>query len=114
MQQDKPVACAECGMPCDLNEYHPYAACLMFKACKNSYTVRENLQAIRAPDDRVRALVEASDKLVEEYVGAITREYEMLRAIQNGLTKGDTRMREIHMQPARKALAALAGVREWM
>lgn len=40
--------CGECGMPCTRAEYHPYAACLMFKACQNSDTVRANMQAVRA------------------------------------------------------------------
>lgn len=39
-------ACAECGMIVKLGEYHPYAACLMFKSCKDEQTVRANLQAI--------------------------------------------------------------------
>lgn len=44
MQAPTPMTpCAECGMPCTANEYHPYAACLMFKQCRNSGTVRENL-----------------------------------------------------------------------
>jgi len=38
--------CGDCGMPCAPGEYHPYAACLMFKACHNSDTVRGNLQAV--------------------------------------------------------------------
>jgi len=38
------LPCGECGMPCRPGEYHPYAACLMFKACRNSDTVRGNLQ----------------------------------------------------------------------
>lgn len=41
------VPCDFCGMPCTLNEYHPNAACLMFKACHNSDTVRANLEAVR-------------------------------------------------------------------
>ena len=40
--------CGDCGMPCAQGEYHPYAACLMFKACHNSETVRANLNAVRA------------------------------------------------------------------
>ena len=39
--------CGECSMLCDPKEYHPYAACLMFKACHNSETVRANLEAVR-------------------------------------------------------------------
>jgi hypothetical protein len=49
-------------MMCEAVEYHPYAACLMFKQCLNSETVRANLQAVR--DDsyhqgRVAALRDA-------------------------------------------------------
>jgi hypothetical protein len=36
-------SCACCGMLCKPLEFHPYAACLMFKACKNGDTVRANL-----------------------------------------------------------------------
>ncbi len=39
-------ACAECGMIVQLGEYHPFAACLMYKGCKDSTTVRENIKAI--------------------------------------------------------------------
>lgn len=39
-------ACAECGMIVTLGEYHPYAACLMYKGCKDEKTVRENLKSI--------------------------------------------------------------------
>ncbi len=39
--------CAECGMPIEsATEYHPYAACLMFKECYNSEIVRSNLNAV--------------------------------------------------------------------
>ena len=38
--------CKECGMAVRADEYHPYAACLMFKACGNSRTVMANLHAI--------------------------------------------------------------------
>lgn len=41
--------CAECGMPVDrATTYHPYAACLMFKACKSSDVVQANLDAVVA------------------------------------------------------------------
>lgn len=56
--------CAECGMWCEPDEYHPYAACLMFKACGNSKTVRDNLEAVM---DHARAAREG---------GAIVRESE--------------------------------------
>lgn len=39
--------CAECGMPVDkATTYHPYAACLMFKACQSSDVVQANLDAV--------------------------------------------------------------------
>lgn len=56
--------CAECGMGCNAGEYHPYAACLMFMECRNSETVRANLQAVREhsyQQGRVAGLREAGD-----------------------------------------------------
>lgn len=39
--------CAECGMPIENpGEYHPYAACLMYRGCNDSKTVRDNLRAV--------------------------------------------------------------------
>ena len=40
------TVCGDCGMVCEPGEYHPYAACLMFKACWNGRVVRANLQAV--------------------------------------------------------------------
>lgn len=40
------MGCKECGMPVEQGEYHPYAACLMFKACGNSEIVQANLDAV--------------------------------------------------------------------
>ena len=64
--------CAECGMGCNAGEYHPYAACLMFKQCRNSETVRANLQDVR--DDsyqqgRVAGIGECKD-LVDSFAEA--------------------------------------------
>jgi len=39
--------CAECGMPVDYGEYHPHAACLMFKACGDAEEVRAQLASIK-------------------------------------------------------------------
>lgn len=39
-------ACMGCGMQIDRHEYHPHAACLMFKSCKNDDEVRKNLEAV--------------------------------------------------------------------
>ena len=44
MSDDK--KCNECGMPVKDSAFHPYAACLMFKACNNSDTVTKNLEAV--------------------------------------------------------------------
>jgi hypothetical protein len=48
--------CQTCGMICYPGEYHPYAACLMFKACHNGDEVRANLNAVQA--DTLRTLSE--------------------------------------------------------
>lgn len=45
MPDPHPTPCPECGMPTN-GEYHPYAACLMFRACKDSKTVKANLDAV--------------------------------------------------------------------
>lgn len=44
----EPMACAGCGMVLDHpREFHPYAACLMFKgAGNNGGVVRDNLNAV--------------------------------------------------------------------
>ena len=38
--------CTQCGMVCEPNEYHPYAACMMYRDCHDSETVRANLNAV--------------------------------------------------------------------
>ncbi len=39
--------CAECGMVLfEPTEYHPYAACLMFKASRDSLATRANLHQV--------------------------------------------------------------------
>ena len=57
--------CTECGMPCSVGEYHPYAACLMFKACHNSETVRANLDFVRntRPDSKPSPITEVLEKI---------------------------------------------------
>lgn len=49
------TTCKECGMRLhDSFEYHPYAACLMFRACGDRATVLANLNAVlkhAAPDE---------------------------------------------------------------
>jgi hypothetical protein len=43
------LLCQECSMPVAADEYHPYAACLMYLGCNNSSVVRANLAALRPP-----------------------------------------------------------------
>lgn len=40
--------CAECGMRVRVDEYHPYAACLMFRGCHDTEAVRSNLLSVQA------------------------------------------------------------------
>lgn len=40
--------CGDCGMPVAAKEYHPYAACLMYKASGDPDTVRANLGSVVA------------------------------------------------------------------
>lgn len=48
MTAETMIACGQCGMPCRPAEYHPYAACLMYMACHDGNTVRDNLDAVKA------------------------------------------------------------------
>jgi hypothetical protein len=100
------VACGDCGMPCEPNEYHPFAACLMFTACHSSTTVRENLNAVRGvPLAAVEALVSKWTELAElaeresermAYLPSISRElardasqWRMTIGGLQALTRGD-------------------------
>ena len=41
------TTCSACGMPVGLHRnYHPYAACLMFRGCHAGNTVDANLRAV--------------------------------------------------------------------
>lgn len=53
--------CAECGMPVKLGEYHPYAACLMFKGCQDAETVRANLDAVTTEWQKIGARAEKNN-----------------------------------------------------
>lgn len=37
------IQCGDCGMIVTVTEYHPFAACLMYKTCHDSGIVRVNL-----------------------------------------------------------------------
>lgn len=60
------AVCMECGMPCTPNEYHPFLACLAFKQCHNSETVRANMDGVRQ-QTRQEVLREASRVCSEWY-----------------------------------------------
>lgn len=47
MKSNLSTMCADCGMAVSPGEYHPFAACLMFKACHDGDQVRANLDAVR-------------------------------------------------------------------
>lgn len=65
---DELKPCADCGMYVYAGEYHPYAACLMFKACHDSATVRTNLSAIRESRPTPEQSREARDaRNIESY-----------------------------------------------
>ncbi|NIF72776.1 hypothetical protein F3J16_21695 [Burkholderia sp. Ap-962] len=121
---DKLSDCAECGMPCAPGEYHPHAACLMFKACHDSTTVRDGLAAIRehalaaspapaipaGPDDEavsaVRACLEQhavyfSRSSIEEIVNAA-------RKAAPAISESDDAL----LTAARRAILALARAAE--
>ena len=85
---DKPLSepCAECTMLCKPNEYHPFAACLMFKACHDANIVRANLAPIVLERMKIAAL--------EARLAAAEGVVERMRASRNAdpalpqLTKG--------------------------
>jgi hypothetical protein len=76
--------CTECGMTVLPNEYHPYLACLAYKACLNPDTVHANIRAIRDHVTEYCAMVaDGCDR------GA--RPYEIADRLRN-LIKSDQRL----------------------
>ena len=69
---DKHTECAQCGMVCAPNEYHPYAACLMFMACKDGPYVRAKLDEVRKQDtELIRQMLDALDGAIAITMGKI-------------------------------------------
>jgi hypothetical protein len=91
--------CQECGMVVAAGEYHPYAACLMFKACHDGDKVRESLRAVlndarRTAPDR-EAVIEECAKVcdllanvsdVGAYKGAYWHAGQRVRALKSAPT----------------------------
>lgn len=46
MEESKTTKCTECGMDVLTKQYHPYAACLMFKQTRNSETTNRALVSV--------------------------------------------------------------------
>src|SRR3972149_8799182 len=46
-EREEATCCKECNMWVKPNEFHPFAACLMFKHCRNSDMVRANLAFVQ-------------------------------------------------------------------
>lgn len=63
------TTCQDCGMVCEPTEFHPFAACLMFKACHNGGLVRDSLQFLA--EEAVKQEREACAKIVEELLAAL-------------------------------------------
>lgn len=69
------LTCTECGMLCAVREFHPFAACLMFKACRDSDKVRANLAFIRElVEANVRAELARSAQAVPADMVLVPRE----------------------------------------
>jgi hypothetical protein len=61
--------CSACGMPCRVPEYHPYAACLMFKQTHNSATVFSNLKAVVEYGMQAERAGVSADKAMRQILG---------------------------------------------
>ncbi len=61
MSDNKLTNCQECGMLVATNEYHPFGACLMFKATGSSDSVTANLNAIKEDAIGLAKLLSQSD-----------------------------------------------------
>lgn len=57
--------CTECGMAVSVTEYHPYAACLMYRACQDAEVVRVNLLSVQASGAQAECDLRASSETNE-------------------------------------------------
>ena len=70
--------CKECGMALRCGEYHPYAACLMFKSCGNRDTVRNNLKDVLSHGKKRTALQKENIQLVRDNLRKRVEELEIM------------------------------------
>jgi len=59
--------CTECGMACEIGEFHPYIACLAFTQCHDGGVVRANLKALMDDSEAVRILTAKVRELEADY-----------------------------------------------
>jgi hypothetical protein len=67
--------CTECGMVCRPAEFHPFAACLMFKGCHDGDKVRANLAALHPQPAPAVAVEAAKVDWYERHQDECTRDY---------------------------------------
>ena len=79
--------CKECGMALRCGEYHPYAACLMFKSCGNRDTVRNNLKDVLSHGKKRTALEKENIQLVRDNLRKRVEELEAERDAANAVAK---------------------------
>lgn len=91
-----PVACTECGMVCQPAEFHPFAACLMFRGCHDGDKVRANLAALH-PQPAPAVAVEADFEPMKS-AWPLDRAADMLTAYAE-LVKAMGRYAEEHYLP---------------
>jgi hypothetical protein len=83
------MICQECGMPCEPAEYHPYGACLMFKACLNSATVRASLDAIREHGRQATATQPAQRDALAKMIADLESEQTFLGSSRDTCSESD-------------------------
>lgn len=76
--------CCECHMACAPGEFHPYAACLMFKQCHDSMTVRENLRILH-PELLADAIRLQRERIVAAFREEASFDYNAMLAFADRL-----------------------------
>lgn len=64
------MKCAECNMTVFAGEYHPFAACLMYKGCGDEKQVRDNLNAVKDYSRTVlKEIAEVNREMRDKFLG---------------------------------------------